>query len=193
MSTLVVENRTALISLAKTGATLDYVFFWGHRRPADGSITKSCFSQWYEAAFQINGERFRTAEHYMMVRKARLFGDESAASLILAAATPNDAKSLGRKVRGFSEDMWLAHREEIVFTGSFAKFSQHSALGQFLLATGDAVLVEASPTDTIWGIGLAQDSPLARNPSSWQGLNLLGFALMKVRTRLRTRESHAWC
>ncbi len=180
------ENRAALVSLAESGAPLDYVFFWGHRKPADGSITNSCFSQWYEAAFRINGEFFRTAEHYMMVRKARLFGDESSARSVLAATTPNEAKSLGRKVQGFSEEMWLAHREEIVFTGNLAKFSQHSSPRQFLLATSDAILVEASPTDAIWGIGLAQDSPLAREPSSWQGLNLLGFALMKVRTRLRS-------
>ncbi|MDR0352649.1 MAG: NADAR family protein [Opitutaceae bacterium] len=182
------ENRAVLIALVQAGAPVDYIFFWGHRKPEDGSVTKSCFSQWYEAAFRINGELFRTAEHHMMVRKARLFGDEPSARRILAAATPNEAKSLGRKIQGFSEETWLAHREEIVFTGNFAKFSQHSPLRRFLLATGDSILVEASPKDSIWGIGLAQDSPFAREPSSWQGLNLLGFALMKVRTRLRDQN-----
>lgn len=180
------KDRSELISLVQTGAPLDYVFFWGHRKPEDGSVTKSCFSQWYEAAFRINDELFRTAEHYMMVRKARLFSDEATAKRILAAATPSEAKSLGRKVQGFSDEVWLAHREEIVFTGNLEKFSQHSSLGQFLLATGDSILVEASPTDSIWGIGLAQDTALARDPSSWPGLNLLGFALMKVRVRLRS-------
>ena len=125
----------------------------------------------------------------MMVRKARLFGDEPSANLILNTATPNEAKALGRKIQGFSEDLWLAHREEIVFTGNLAKFSQHSSLKQFLLDTGETILVEASPTDTIWGVGLAQDNPLICDPSSWKGLNLLGFALMKVRDCLRNQAN----
>jgi ribA/ribD-fused uncharacterized protein len=179
-------DRAALISLSQAQTQLDYVFFWGHRKPEDGSITKSCFSQWYESPLRINGELFRTAEHYMMVSKARLFGDEAAAQRILSAVTPNEAKALGRKIQGFYDEGWLAHREEIVFTGNLEKFSQHSSLQQFLLATGDSILVEASPTDPIWGIGLAQDNPLATDPSSWPGLNLLGFALMKVRIRLRS-------
>lgn len=120
----------------------------------------------------------------MMTRKARLFGDENTARAILAATTPNEAKSLGRKVIGFSEQTWIGHREEIVFTGNLAKFGQRPDLKKFLVSTGAAVLVEASPVDDIWGIGLAQDDPLATSPASWPGLNLLGFALMKTRAHL---------
>jgi ribA/ribD-fused uncharacterized protein len=120
----------------------------------------------------------------MMVRKARLFADEAVAQAILMAATPDTAKSLGRKVRGFSEDLWIDHREEIVFTGNLAKFGESAALGKFLLSSGDAILVEASPVDAIWGIGLAQEDESAQIPSEWPGLNLLGFALMKVRDHL---------
>ena len=126
----------------------------------------------------------------MMVRKARLFGDEPAAKAILAAATPTEAKSLGRKVKGFVEETWLQHREEIVFSDNVAKFGQRTELKNFLLRTGDAILVETSPVDAIWGIGLAQDDALAASPASWRGLNLLGFALMKTREQLRSGASH---
>ena len=185
MSPALPLNRDALIAADAEGGIFEYQFFWGHRKSTDFGVTKSCFSQWYEASFRAHDELYRTAEHYMMVRKARLFGDEAAAKAILTAATPNDAKSLGRKVRGFAEPIWLSHREEIVFSGNVAKFSQRPELKKFLLSTGNTILVEASPVDDIWGIGLAGDDPLASAPASWRGLNLLGFALMKVRERLR--------
>lgn len=178
-------TREDLIAAVASGRRFDYVFFWGHRPSPDGAVSRSCFSQWYAATFRVNDEVFRTAEHYMMLRKARLFGDEPTARQILAAPTPNDAKSLGRKVRGFSEETWNAQREEIVVTGNLAKFSQHLPLRRFLLETADAVLVEASPLDAIWGIGLAHDHPQAPDPANWPGLNLLGFALMRVREQLR--------
>jgi len=136
----------------------------------------------------IGDERFLTAEHYMMVRKARLFDDAPCAAQILAASTPKDAKALGRKVKNYSEAVWLSHREEIVFTGNLAKFSQNPDLRAFLLATGNQILVEASPVDAIWGIGLAADDPRAKNPSEWPGLNLLGFALNSVREKLKSQS-----
>jgi len=185
MSPPIPFTRDALIAALNDGAKFDYVLFWGHRKSNDASITKSCFSQWYEVTFRIGDDLFRTAEHYMMVRKARLFSDEDSARAILSATTPNEAKTLGRRVRGFSEEKWLAHREEIVFTGNLEKFSQNGVLRRFLLSTGDSILLEASPTDSIWGIGLSQDDPRATDPWSWPGLNLLGFALTKVRGRLK--------
>jgi len=178
-------TRDALIQAVANGGLFEYLFFWGHRKSTDFGVTKSCFSQWYEAPFRIEGEIFRTAEHYMMVRKARLFGDEGVAKAILGATTPNDAKSLGRKVHGFSEQTWLNHREEIVLTGNAAKFGQRPDLKNFLLGTEGSILVEASPVDPTWGMGMAQDNPLATFPASWPGLNLLGFALMKARDQLR--------
>ncbi len=177
-------NHADLVAATAAGQAFDYVFFWGHKPSADGATSKSCFSQWWEAAFRVGDEVFPTAEHYMMARKARLFGDEDSARRILAAGSPNDAKSLGRKVKGFSEEVWLQHREEIVFTGNLAKFSQQPALRRFLIATGESILVEASPVDRIWGIGMAASDSRAGNPAQWQGLNLLGFALVKVRAHL---------
>ncbi len=155
-----------MVSATEAGSTFAYFFFWGHRKSVDGTVTKSCFSQWYEAAFRVEGELYRTAEHYMMVRKARLFGDEAAAGAILASATADEAKSHGRKVAGFSEERWLEQREEIVFAGNVAKFTQNNGLKQFLLSTGTTVLAEASPVDPIWGIGLAREDPLASIPAA---------------------------
>ena len=181
-------SREELIAAVAAGRRFHYSCFWGHRKPEGGGVSKSCFSQWWEQAFTVEAEVFPTAEHYMMVRKARLCGDEEAARKILAAKGPKEAKALGRKVRGFSEEKWLAHREAIVFAGNLAKFGQHATLREFLLETGDAVLVEASPLDTIWGIGAAQADPTATDPAAWRGLNLLGFALMKVREALRAQK-----
>jgi len=124
---------------------------------------------------------YPTAEHFMMAEKARLFGDDEARARILKAGSPAAAKKLGRTVRGFTEAAWARARFDIVVAGSRAKFGQNADLAAFLAATGDRVLVEASPVDRIWGIGLAATSPAATQPEKWRGLNLLGFALMVAR------------
>ncbi|MVN78518.1 DUF1768 domain-containing protein [Hymenobacter sp. HMF4947] len=162
-----------------------YLFFWGHQPSKDGVITKSCLSQWWVADFVVAGVTYRSTEHWMMAEKARLFDDAAVLAQILAAKSPAEAKKLGRAIHDFVPDVWEAHKYDIVKTGNFHKFSQHKNLLTFLLATGDRVLVEASPVDTIWGIGLAADHVDAENPARWQGPNLLGFALMEVRDQLR--------
>ena len=186
MNVLLPTSKKALVAAVEAGSTFAYFFFWGHRKSADGTITKSCFSQWYEAAFRVDEELYRTAEHYMMVRKARLFSDETAASAILASATADEAKSHGRKVRGFAEERWLEHREEIVFAGNVAKFTQNNGLKQFLLSTGASVLAEASPVD----LG---HRPCQRRPT---GVHPCGVAWVEP-ARLRLDEGartplHGW-
>lgn len=120
----------------------------------------------------------------MMAEKARLFGDQAILHQVLSAKTPNDAKALGRRVAGYDDARWTRRRFDAVVQGNLAKFSQSGPLRAFLRGTGTAVLVEASPVDAIWGIGLAADDPRASDPAQWQGLNLLGFALMAVRDHL---------
>lgn len=173
-----------LISAIATETPPKFVFFWGHQPAADGSITKSCFSQWWHSPFTVDGIEYRTAEHFMMASKARLFGDTATLERILGALHPKQAKDLGRSVAHFDQEVWLSQRFDLVVAGNHAKFSQHPALAEFLLGTGHDVLVEASPLDRIWGIGLAADSPDASRPEHWRGLNQLGFALMQVRHRL---------
>jgi ribA/ribD-fused uncharacterized protein len=174
-----------LLTLTKGGTRVKYLMFWGHRPRSDGSIGAECLSQWWPAPFEVDGQTFATAEHWMMWNKAVLFNDFEAASKILTASHPNEAKSFGRAVSGFDNPTWEARRFQIVVTGSAAKFAQHQRLKYFLLGTGDRVLVEASPVDQIWGIGLAADDARASDPQLWRGLNLLGFALMQARATLR--------
>ncbi|NML67757.1 NADAR family protein [Hymenobacter sp. RP-2-7] len=162
-----------------------YLFFWGHTPKQPGIVDKSCFSQWFPAAFEVAGETYPTAEHWMMTEKARLFEDEAVRQRILGARHPHEAKKLGRLVQGFEPARWDEVKFNLVVAGNFYKFSQHAELRDYLVATGDRVLVEASPMDAIWGIGLAADHPDAARPASWPGENLLGFALMAVRDQLR--------
>lgn len=162
------------------GDKLKFVFFWGHQ-PAKNRVSATCFSQWYEAPFVVDGQRYLTAEHFMMAEKAALFDDQVTRVKVLQASTPGAAKALGRQVHGFDEAIWTEHRFSIVARANEAKFSQNAELHEFLKGTGNRVLVEASPVDRIWGIGLAQDDERAHDPNQWKGLNLLGFALMQVR------------
>ena len=172
-----VEN---LRSRFNAGEKLKYLFFWGHQ-PSKNGVTASCFSQWYSAPFVVDGQRYLTAEHFMMAEKAALFGDGATKAQVLLAPNPGAAKALGRQVRGFDEAAWLENRFSIVVRANEEKFAQNHELGQFLKQTGSRVLVKASPVDRIWGIGLAQDDENVSNPNLWCGLNLLGFALMQVR------------
>lgn len=97
---------------------------------------------------------------------------------------PGEAKDLGWEVKNFDDKVWRAERFEIVKQGNIHKFSQNQRFADYLIATGDRILVEASPRDTIWGIGLGAENPKAQHPDTWRGLNLLGFVLMEVRGAL---------
>ncbi|WP_328343909.1 NADAR family protein [Streptomyces violaceus] len=180
-----VVSREALIRASRGGARIRYLHFWGHRPRPDGLIGPSCLSQWWPAPFTAAGVEYATAEHWMMAGKARLFGDAAAERAVLAAGHPAEAKKAGRLVRGFDEAIWERERFRIVVDGSVHKFAAHPELREFLLNTGERVLVEASPVDRVWGIGLAADDEAASDPERWRGPNLLGFALMAARERLR--------
>jgi ribA/ribD-fused uncharacterized protein len=179
-----IDGVEALISRVRAGHRTRYLHFWGHRPRPDGTIGASCLSQWWPAPFVVDGVTYATAEHWMMAGKARLFGDAEAERRILAAGHPAQAKKAGRLVRDFDEAVWERERFRIVVEGSVHKFASDDALRGFLLGTGDRVLVEASPVDRVWGIGLAATDEAASDPERWRGLNLLGFALMEARDRL---------
>lgn len=164
-----------------------YVFFWGHTPKQQGVIDKSCLSQWYPAPFEVKtyGLHFETAEQFMMFAKAILFEDEELAKEIAVTTDPKKAKALGRRVKGFDQQIWDEQKESIVYTANFYKFSQNKELRKFLLSFPDDVeFVEASPYDRIWGIGLKASDPRAQDKSQWLGENLLGKALTKTRKRL---------
>lgn len=186
-----VDIRTceSLCKFLDQGGRAKYLLFWGHTSKGGNAITKACFSQWFVAPFLVDGTRYPTAEHYMMAEKARLFDDPVALQAVLAASGPAQAKAAGRAVLNFREDLWLEKRWDIVVRANVEKFAQNAELGDFLLQTGERVLVEASPVDTIWGIGLAADDEHAEQPRHWNGLNLLGFALMEARSQLQARAA----
>lgn len=159
----------------KDGEEFVFEFFW-----------KGPFSQWDRCGFTVDGVHYKTAEHWMMAEKARLFGDEETRKKIIESGHPREPKALGREVKGFDEKVWEEHRFEIVLNGNRHKFTQNESHLKTLLATGDKILVEASPVDQIWGIGLAEeDKPAVLSPFTWKGLNLLGFVLTELRDELK--------
>ncbi|RAJ06498.1 hypothetical protein LX64_01625 [Chitinophaga skermanii] len=167
------------------GKDAEFLFFWGHTPKSPQSIDASCFSQWFPASFTVEGITYKTAEHWMMAEKARLFNDEEMLAEILAADKPAVAKALGRKVKNFDPAKWTAHAYAIVKKGTYHKFQQNEAMKACLLKTGDKILVEASPFDDIWGIGMGKDNPKALHVDTWRGQNLLGFILTEVRDEFR--------
>ncbi|MFC0496493.1 NADAR family protein [Streptomyces mutabilis] len=182
----ITDSREALVERVRAGARIKYLCFWGHRPRPDGLIGPSCLSQWWPSPFTVAGVVYPTAEHWMMAGKARLFEDAEAERRVLAAGHPAEAKKAGRLVRGFDEAVWERERFSLVVEGSVHKFASDPALREFLVNTGDRVLVEASPVDRVWGIGLTADDEAATDPARWRGSNLLGFALMRARERLRS-------
>lgn len=151
-----------------------YLFFW-----------HGIFSNWHSCEFSINEIVFNSSEQAMMFKKATLFNDTDSSMKILHSSSPKVAKALGRKVNNFNPKTWDKHKEDIVYKILLEKFSQNEDLKQDLLSTDDLILVEASPYDKIWGIGMGTDDPNITNPSKWKGENLLGKVLMRVRDSLK--------
>lgn len=182
-------NNDWLQEQHKNDKTIAYQFFWGHQSNTSKPIGKTCLSQWFESAFEYQGIQYLTAEHWMMAKKAQLFRDQEAFEKIVHCKSPKAAKAIGRQVKGFEHAIWISKRESIVKNGNYLKFKQHPSLWEYLNGTEDKILVEASPYDKIWGIGMKVGDPGIENPRNWKGLNLLGYALMEVRQYLRTEAS----
>lgn len=157
-----------------------FVFFYG-----------GVFSQWYMHDMEIDGVIYNCAEQYMMAMKATTFNDEYTHALIMDSTDPREQKAAGRKVRNFDANVWNAVAKDFVFKANYAKFTSDPGLKQELIDTGDREIVEASPTDKIWGIGLGLRDPNLTDKSKWQGTNWLGECIMNVRETLRER-SQAW-
>lgn len=156
-----------------------FVFFWMDNEE------NGCFSQWYQAKMVIDGVEYANCEQYMMAKKALAMGDIEYYILIMHETDPAKVKQYGREVRGFDSAKWAACAPKIIYDGNYAKFTQNEELKRRLLATGDAILAEASPYDKIYGIGLSADDPAAKVPEHWKGKNLMGKTLMNIREELR--------
>ncbi|CAM2158291.1 N-glycosidase YbiA (plasmid) [Pararobbsia alpina] len=150
----------------------DFTAFFG----ADDAL-----SNWHIAPFSYHDVKFNCVEQFMMYSKAMLFHDLDTAAKILQFPSPASQKALGRAVRGFNDDVWVEKRESIVFVGCREKFAQHRDLKMILMGTAPTTIVEASPYDRLWGIGLNDRDPRLTDPTKWRGKNLLGVTLMRVR------------
>ncbi|MCM3782529.1 NADAR family protein [Neobacillus mesonae] len=184
-----IYNIEALKKEYQAGNKKKFLFFWGHRPSTGGHISSSCFSQWWTCSFMINGESYSCTEQYMMAEKARLFQDDKMLTAIMQAKHPKEMKAYGRAVTGFDQSVWEQHCYDIVKRGNYAKFKQNPDLWHYMKSTKGRILVEASPVDRIWGIGMSKDDPAAHNPMKWRGRNLLGFALTEVRDELLSQEA----
>lgn len=142
------------------------------------------YSQWYYCPFYVGRLYFRTAEHYMMYEKAILFDDQEIAEKMIQTEEPRQVKRMGKLVKNFNQAIWDKEKFDIVLRGNWYKFSSDTFLREELLSTKNTVLVEASPTDIVWGIGRGTTYPFLRDFDTWRGENLLGFAIMLVREEL---------
>ena len=161
---------------------LQYVFFWKADRI---NLSIGCFSQWQKSYFEADDYEYCCAEQYMMGQKALLFDDKELFEKILMENHPKTIKALGRQVRNFDGKEWDKIKYKIVADGNFYKFSQNNEMLEILQSTNDKILVEASPYDKIWGVGLDENNEKIYDPNYWRGENLLGFALMEVRDVLK--------
>ncbi|MDR1340088.1 MAG: NADAR family protein [Prevotellaceae bacterium] len=174
-------NRKKLEDEYGAGKRDEFVFFW---KPRDGAVNESCLGQWQPSAFTVDTDEYSCAEQYMMAEKARLFDDGEMRALIMKSRDPKEMKALGKKVKNFDQAIWDRVKYSIVLNGNYYKFSQNEDIRNYLLSTGNKILVEASPLDIVWGIGLGSENEKACNPNTWRGKNLLGFALMEVRDEI---------
>ena len=150
-----------------------HIYFWG-----------SELSNWYNCRFTYKGHVFHNSEQAFMWEKALYFNDDEIAELILNTPDPRANKELGRSVKNFNKNEWMKVSYSIMINVNFIKWSSNKKLKELLLSTGEKTLVEASPSDTIWGIGLHWKDDLVLDENNWKGANLLGYALMEVRKRL---------
>ena len=160
--------------------TNEFMFFWNPE-----NTLESCLSQWTKSDFKDIAHGYNCTEQYMMAQKAIFFQDHENEKRIMETDDPFEMKKLGRKVRNFNSKEWNKVKYSIVLNGNYYKFSQNKEMRDFLIATGDKILVEASPEDKIWGVGLDKSNDDIYNLNKWKGENLLGFALMELRDELK--------
>jgi ribA/ribD-fused uncharacterized protein len=154
-----------------------FSFFWS-----------GTYSQWNPSVFTIDGITYTSCEQYMMAKKALMFNDLVAYAKIMGTDNPRSQKAFGREVKGFNKELWEAHCRKIVFDANYAKFTQNDAMRRELL-DDEFEIAEASPEDSIWGIGLRESDPLAWDRATWKGSNWLGIALMQVRDKIIIENS----
>lgn len=155
-----------------------HIFFWG-----DDDV----YSNFYRFEFKYKGKTFFCSEQAFMWEKAMLFGDKNIAGQILKSTHPYECKKLGRKVKNYDDKKWGKVREDIWKEILINKFSSEPLKSE-ILKTKNKILVEASPYDKLYGIGLEVWDDRVLDENNWKGKNLLGKILMGVREDLNQRE-----
>jgi len=148
-----------------------HIYFWN-----------SMFSNWFPAKFEYKGHDFANSEQAFMWEKALFFKDHKIADQVLNTPNPAQNKALGRRVKNFNDYKWSLASYDIMVEVNMAKWVM---MKQDLLDTGNKILVEASPVDPIWGVGLGPKDPKVLDEKNWKGQNLLGKALMEVRDKIK--------
>ena len=162
-----------------SGRQVNAVFFHKPEEP------HGYLSNWYPAAFDLDGIRYSSTEQYIMYQKCRLFGDEASAEAVMATDDPGKQQAIGQHASGYIHNVWIGSRQMIAFRGLLAKFRQNENLKQKLLETGDAYLVECAGSDKNWACGIRLNDDKRFDAENWKGQNILGFALMEVRRILK--------
>ncbi|MFA5490106.1 MAG: NADAR family protein [Candidimonas sp.] len=163
--------------------TSTHVYFWN-----------GIFSNFYPCKFTSSfflksanrkyTHKFINSEQAFMANKAAFFNDEEALQGVLDSSTPGDAKAWGRRVKNYDDNVWAMVRYHAMYVACYDKFSQNDKLKKYLLGTNDRVIVEGSPYDRIWGVGLLYADEAIKDEKNWNGLNLLGLVLMEVRDEM---------
>ena len=154
-----------------------HVYFW-----------RGEFSNWHPCQFVYLDNTFHSTEQAFMWRKAMCFKDKETADKILLTTDSQQAKRLGRLIKNYNEEIWGTARFWFMVYVNIQKFKQNPNLKKLLIDTENRILVEASPYDKIWGVGLEEENPLILDEKNWLGTNLLGKALMEVRNMIKFTE-----
>jgi len=171
-------SKEMIIGRYNSEQDLKFTFFW---KTSKGILDEGCFSQWQISHFSFNGIQYSSAEQFMMAHKAITFNDRKTLEKIMNESHPDKIKKLGRQIVNFNSNIWEKLKYSIALIGNYCKFVQNDKMKQILINTGGNIIVEASPNDKIWGVGLDETDSRIKNPNYWEGENLLGFVLMEVR------------
>jgi len=176
------KNESGEVVKSNSDGSETFTLFYGNT---------TAFSNFCPSKFVIDGKEFNCTEQYFHYMKAVQFKDDDIASKILKSESPGGQKALGRKVKNYDQKVWDEVGPRAMKQGLKAKFAQNPDLKSALLKSAGTTLVEASPRDRKWGIGLGVHNPKAADRSAWRGRNLLGKLLMEVRDELMKTDGEA--
>ena len=152
-----------------------YVYF-GKKHP---------LSNFYPAVTKIDGKSYPTTEHFIQEQKAILFNQPLLASQIASADSPSQCKTMSKNISGYNHQQWCNHFPTLIEKALKNKVAQNPIVLQSLLNTGAKRLGEAT-FDKPWGTGLGLRDVNTLNVTLWNGSNVMGNTLEKIRDEFKT-------